>query len=138
MTLIRIYTIQITNATSDPDPPMKIPAHPTLIQQALAARQKQLHAQGPVVAASLVTVQRACGKPTCRCARGHKHPGHYLTWKEHGQTRSAYVPQALLPQVHQWQNEYHRLKRLLGEISQLSLAWIKTYTTQQRRRAGRS
>ena len=117
---------------------MKIPAHPTLIQRALDARLKQLQAQGPVLAASLVTVHRTCGKPACRCARGHKHPGQYLTWKEQGKTRSAYVPQALFPQVQSWQNEYHRLKRLIGESSQLSLALVKTHTTQQRRQAGRS
>jgi len=117
---------------------MKIPSHPTLIQRALDARQTQLQAQSPVLAASLVAVRRTCGKPSCRCARGHKHPGHDLTWKEQGKTRSAYVPQALLPQVQQWQNEYRRLKRLLGEISQLSLALVKTHPTRQRRRAGRS
>jgi hypothetical protein len=117
---------------------MKTPAHPTLIQRSLLARQNQLQAQGPVLAASLVTVRRTCGKPACRCAQGHKHVGHYLTWKEQGKTRSAYVPQALLPQVQQWQNEYRRLKRLIGEISQLSVALVKTHATQQRRRAGRS
>ena len=117
---------------------MNIPAHPTLIQRARDARQAQLHAQGPVLAASLVLLHRTCGKPTCRCAQGHKHPGHYLTWKEQGKTRSAYVPQALLPQVQQWQNEYRRLKGLIAEISQLSLALVRTHTTQQRRRAGRS
>jgi len=117
---------------------MNKPTHPTLIQRSLNARQKQLQAQGPVLAASLVTVQRTCGKPSCHCAQGHKHVGHYLTWKEQGKTRSAYVPQALLPQVQQWQNEYRRLKRLLAEVSQLSVALVKTHTTHQRRRAGRS
>jgi len=48
------------------------------------------------------------------------------------------VPQALLPQVQQWQHEYRRLKRLLAEVSQLSVALVKTHTTHQRRRAGRS
>ncbi len=117
---------------------MNTPSHPTLIQRALGARQKQLQAQGPVLAASLVTVQRTCGKPSCRCAKGHKHVGHYLTWKEHGKTRSAYVPQALLAQVQQWQHEDRRLKRLLAEVSQLSVALVKTHTTHQRRRAARS
>lgn len=117
---------------------MNIPTHPTLIQRALGARQKQLQARGPVLAATLVAVRRPCGKPSCHCAQGPKHLGHYLTWKEHGKTRSAYVPQALLPQVQQWQSEYRRLKRLIGEISQLSVALVKTHTTQRRRRAGRS
>jgi hypothetical protein len=116
---------------------MNTPSRPTLIQRALGAREKQLQAQGPVLAASLVTVRRTCGKPSCHCAQGHKHVGHYLTWKEHGKTRSAYVPQALLPQVQQWQLEYRRLKRLLAEVSQLSVALVKTHTPHQRRRAGR-
>lgn len=42
---------------------MKIPAHPTLIQRALDARLKQLQAQGPVLAASLVTLHRTCASP---------------------------------------------------------------------------
>lgn len=84
---------------------MNPPTHPTLIQRAPGARQKQLQAQGPVLAASLVTVHRTCGQPSCHCAQGHKPVGHSLTWKEHGKTRSAYVPRALLPQVQQGQLE---------------------------------
>jgi len=57
---------------------MKTPKHPTLIRRFLQARQKQLQAKSPVLAASLVTIRRACGNPNCRCARGHKHPGHPL------------------------------------------------------------
>jgi hypothetical protein len=36
---------------------MKIPKHPTLIRRSLQARQKQLQAQCPVLAASLVTTR---------------------------------------------------------------------------------
>jgi len=117
---------------------MKIPHHPTLIRRALQARQKALQAQCPVLAASLVTLRRTCGNPRCRCARGHKHPGHYLTWKVKAKTHTAYVPVELLPQVKQWTQEHRRLKQLVQQVTQLALALIRTHVTAQRRRRGRS
>jgi hypothetical protein len=117
---------------------MKIPKHPTLIRRSLLARQKQLLAQCPVLAASLVTIHRTCGNPHCRCARGHKHPGHYLTWKVKAKTHTAYVPVELLPQVKQWTQEHRRLKQLIGQLTQLSLALIRSHVTARRRQRGRS
>jgi hypothetical protein len=117
---------------------MKIPKHPTLIRRFLQARQKQLQAQCPVLAASLVTIRRLCGNPNCRCAKGHKHPGHYLTWKVKAKTHTAYVPVDLLPQVKLWTQEHRRLKLLVAQITQLSLALIQSHVTARRRRQGRS
>jgi hypothetical protein len=117
---------------------LQIPKHPTLIRRSLQARQKQLQAKCPVLAASLVTLRRTCGNPNCRCARGHKHPGHYLTWKVKTKTRTAYVPVELLPQVKLWIQEHRRLKQLVRELTQLSLALIQTHVTARRRRRGRS
>jgi len=121
-----------------PSNPMKIPKHPTLIRRFLKARQKELHAKSPVLAASLVSIRRACGNPNCRCARGQKHPGHYLTWKVKGKTHTAYVPVDLLPQVKQWTQEHRRLKQLSRQMTQLSLALIQTHVTAKRRQRGRS
>jgi hypothetical protein len=118
--------------------PLKIPAHPTLIRRSLLARQKQLQAHGPVLAASLVTLRRACGNPRCRCARGHKHPSHYLTWKVKAKTHTAYVPVDLVAEVKLWTQEYRRLKQLIHELTQLSLALIQTHVTARRRKSGRS
>lgn len=95
--MISVYTIQSIGPVNCPDKHMKIPKHPTLIRRFLQARQKQLQARSPVLAASLVTIRRACGNPNCRCARGQKHPGHYLTWKVKAKTHTAYVPVDLLP-----------------------------------------
>ena len=117
---------------------MKIPRHPTLIRRFLQARQKQLQAKSPVLAASLVTIRRTCGNPNCRCARGQKHLGHYLTWKVKAKTHTAYVPVDLLPQVKLWTQERRRLKQLVHQITLLSLALIQTHVTAQRRQRGRS
>ena len=116
---------------------MKTPKHPTLIRRFLLARQKQLQAKSPVLAASLVSIRRTCGNPNCRCARGHKHPGHYLTWKVKAKTHTAYVPVDLVPQVKQWTQEHRRIKDLVAQITQLSLALIQSHVTAQRRKRGR-
>ena len=136
--LISRYTIQLHGLNNRPSKRMKIPKHPTLIRRFLQARQKQLQAKSPVLAASLVTIRRACGNPNCRCARGKKHLGHYLTWKLKAKTHTAYVPVDLVPQAKQWTQEHRRLKQLVHELTQLSLALIQTHVTAQRRKRGRS
>jgi hypothetical protein len=117
---------------------MKIPLHPTLIRRSLQARQKQLQARRPVLAASLVTIYRTCGNPNCRCQTGKKHPGYYLTWKEKAKTRTVYVPVDLVPEVKQWTQEHRRLKQLVGDLTQLSLALIRTHVRARQRKRGRS
>lgn len=116
----------------------KIPKHPTLIQRHLLARLKEFQPQGPVLAASLVLVNRRCGRPSCHCKKAKGHPTHYLTCKEKGKTRCVYVPQDLLPEVRLWIQEHRRLKKLAQHISQLALARVQTHVTDQRRKAGRS
>lgn len=76
---------------------MKIPAHPTLIQRALDARLKQLQAQGPLLAASLVTVHRTCGKPTCRCARGTNTPAITSPGKKRAKLAAPMCPRPCSP-----------------------------------------
>jgi hypothetical protein len=117
---------------------VNIPKHPTLIRRSLQARQKELQAKTPVLAASLVTLRRACGNPNCRCARGQKHLGHYLTWKVKAKTHTAYVPVDLLPQVKLWTQEHRRLKQLVHQITQLALALIQTHVRAKRRQSASS
>jgi len=117
---------------------MNIPKHPTLIRRSLTARQKQFQARSPLLAASLVTLRRRCGNPHCHCYQGTPHPGHYLTWKYQAKTQTVYVPVDLVDQVKQWTQEHRRLKQLAQEMTQLTLALIKTHVTARRRRQGRS
>ena len=117
---------------------MRVPEHPTLIRRQLDSRLKRLHLTQPVLAASLVEFRRACGVPSCRCMQGGpKHPSQHVTFKERGQSRSVYVPRDLVPDVRAWIEEHRRLKRLLREINQLTLALIRTHVRQRRRKKGR-
>ena len=47
-----------------------------------------------------VCVQRVrCGKPGCRCSRGHAHPAFYRFWREGGRQRKRYVKRSDLDAV---------------------------------------
>jgi len=117
---------------------MRLPKHPTLIRRQLDSRLKQCCPAGPLLAASLATVRRRCGDPSCHCAKGGiLHVTHQLTLKEQGKTRTVYVPKDLLQEVRSWLDEYKRHKRRLQEITQLTLALIQSHVPHRRRKRGR-
>ena len=117
---------------------MRIPDHPTLIRRLLDSRLKQMVPTGPVLAASLALVHKRCGQPSCRCHHdGPRHTAHHLTLKAAGKTRTVYVPQDLLQEVQQWVGEYQRLKGLMAEVSQLTLALVHNHVRDRQRRRGR-
>ena len=117
---------------------MRIPSHPAYLLRMLQSRLKKLVTPSPILAATFGTYTHRCGRPACRCHHGGPlHTGQHLTFKEHGKTRSVYVPKDLLPEVRAWIAEHKRLKRLLHEIHLLSLALIRTHARHRRRKAGR-
>ena len=117
---------------------MRVPSHPTRIRRMLASRLKLLAPAGPVLAASLNRVSKRCGQPSCRCHHGGPlHQAHHLTFREAGKLRNVYVPQDLLEEVQTWVQEHQRLKTLIQEVSQLTLALIQGHVAHRRRRRGR-
>ena len=119
---------------------MRVPHHPTLIRRMLDSRLKKLAPRSVVLAASLNAYTHRCGRPACRCHHGGPlHTGQHLTFKGAGnRTHSVYVPKDLLPEVRAWIAEHKRIKLLLKEIQQLSVALVRTHARHRRRKAGRS
>lgn len=117
---------------------MRVPDHPTLLNRMIQSRLKQLATTTPVLAATLASYSHRCGRPSCRCRQGGPlHTGQHLTFKDRGRTRSVYVPKDLIPQVQAWIAEHKRLKQLLKELQQLTVALVRTHATHRRRRKGR-
>ena len=117
---------------------MRLPNHPTYLLRMLHNRLKQLASSSPILAASFGTYTHRCGRLSCRCHHGGPlHTGQHLTFKEDGKTRSVYVPKALLPEVHSWLAEHKRLKRLLHEIHQLTVALLRAKARSLKLKAGR-
>lgn len=118
---------------------MRVPNHPTLIRRMLNHRLKRLGLRSPVLAASLSSYAHRCGRRTCRCHHGGPlHSAQHVTYSGPGnKTQTVYVPKELLPEVQAWIADHKKLKQLLKEIQQLSLALIRTHTRHRRQRMGR-
>jgi hypothetical protein len=117
---------------------MRLPGHPTLILRMLQHRLKKLATSSPILAASFGTYTHRCGRSSCRCHHGGPlHTGQHLTFKEAGKTRSVYVPKELLPEVRLWLAEHQRLKTLLREIHQLTVAMLRARARLLKLKAGR-
>lgn len=104
----------------------------TQLQRRQRAKLKQLASSGPFLAASLCVVNRRCGQPNCRCAKGQPHQAHVLTYKVKGKTKTIHVPKDRLQEVRRWTEEYKRVKKLMQEISELSLERLRHETLVKR------
>src|SRR5262249_60482559 len=104
---------------------MRVPSHPTQIRQMLQSRLKLLAPSGPVLAASLIRLNKRCGQPSCRCHHdGHLHPAYHLTYRQGGQTRTAYAPKDLAEEARTWIADHPRLNDLTQEVSKLAAALL--------------
>lgn len=99
------------------------------------ARLKELRAVKPFIDGSLVEIAHACGNPRCKCARGDKHIGYYLTSKSKGKTQTRYVPVGLYEEVQRWTAEYRYLKGIIKEINRIQRVIMKRYVKERGRMA---
>ena len=82
------------------------------------SRLAQLIRSRGVLRGSLVEMNRTCGNPRCRCAKGYKHVSLYLSYYHNGKQRLIYVPKTWEPRVQSWVATYQQVRTLLDEIVQ--------------------
>lgn len=83
----------------------------------------ELGAVGDLRPGSLVGRYRKCGKPNCHCAReegGGHGPSWSLTRGVGGRTVTRIIPSDAVPRTRQQIAEYQRLRRLTGELVEVS------------------
>ena len=68
---------------------------------------------------TVIERQRVCGKPNCKCTRGHKHRSLYLVVTEGGKPRQLYVPGDWEQTVRQWVQDYQKARELMEEVSRI-------------------
>jgi hypothetical protein len=99
------------------------------------ARLKDLRKTHPFIDGSLVDIPHTCGNPRCKCAKGSKHRGYYLTSKDKGRTRTQYVPVGMYEAVKSWTIEYRVLKHLIKEINIIQRMILRRYVKEKGRKA---
>jgi hypothetical protein len=77
----------------------------------MAPTLRRLQRSDPMVQGSFYLLQRKCGKPNCRCARGQLHATYVLTRSEAGRDRLYVVPKAQRAEVRKHAAEYRRYQR---------------------------
>jgi hypothetical protein len=96
----------------------------------LRDRRRRIARQIPdlevLIAGSLQTQRRRCGKEGCRCARGELHgPYLYLSLRAGGRTRMLYVPAELADKVGQAVTASAEAQTALAEISAINLELLR-------------
>jgi len=97
---------------------LPINRHTTRRTAALA----QLGQTGPFLEGHLSAFKR----PGCA------QPGWHLTFKQHGKTRTVYVPMDLVAEVKLWTRNYQRLKKLIRQVTRHSLGLIRGHVANRR------
>jgi hypothetical protein len=75
------------------------------------ALERQLLARPALLKGSLLEVQRTCGKPGCKCARGQKHICYQLSASVDGKTRTWNVPRRYLAKVQRLTENYRGFRQ---------------------------
>jgi hypothetical protein len=92
---------------------------------------KLIH-QDMLLAGSLVTMARTCGKANCKCQRGHKHVSLYLSIRVGQQRKLIYVPSSLEPVVRAAVQTYQQAQKLTARVSQACLRRFLAAKAQQK------
>jgi len=98
-------------------------------ERELRSAVNRLLSQHGVVHGTLVRRQRTCGKPNCRCTRGHLHESLYLVVTEGSQSRQMYVPAEWEALVREWIDNYNKTRELMDDLS--AVHWEKIKTRQR-------
>jgi hypothetical protein len=86
----------------------------------------------PFIKGSLVVNRRRCGNPKCRCAEGRKHESLAITYKQKGRSVLLHVPNDLEPEATRMIGNYHRIKTLLGQLSDQEVASFRQNVSRLR------
>ena len=86
---------------------------------------RQLRRLGNLMRGTIVERGVRCGRATCECVRGEKHPKVYLSVNVRGRTQGAYLGQGRVAAVAPLLAEYQRAWRLINELTEVNLALLR-------------
>lgn len=75
--------------------------------------------RAPMLKAYLVDTPLTCGSPSCRCARGEKHPAWVAKIPEGGATRSRSIPEHVFRRLKPLAEEYRQFRQKLARVRRL-------------------
>jgi hypothetical protein len=88
-------------------------------RQQLAALLEDFLGREPLLAGSVYTLRRRCGKPNCRCAQGALHVSTVLSYRGQGRPQNLVMLPEQLPAVRKLTDEYRRFRRTRTKLLRL-------------------
>ena len=88
-------------------------------ERALRSKLAKVVHEEPLMRGTLSLRRLTCGKPSCRCHRGQKHPALYLSYSRQGQVQQVFIPKDIEEQVREWVRNYRSVRELLEQLSEL-------------------
>lgn len=89
------------------------------LRDELPALLDSLLDRAPMLKAYLVDTPLTCGVPSCRCARGEKHPAWVAKIPEGGTTRSRSIPEHVFSRLKPLAEEYRQFRKKLARVRRL-------------------
>lgn len=86
-------------------------------ERRVRSRASQILASSGILHGTLSVRHQVCGKPNCRCTRGHKHRTLVLVVRDQGSTQQIQIPARLEDTVRRWLEQDREIRELLLEIS---------------------
>ena len=79
----------------------------------------------PVIKGSVYELKRKCGKPGCKCSRGHLHQSMVLSASEKGRTQLRVIAQGFLVEVQIKVRRYQRLRRARARLVEVQRSMLQ-------------
>jgi hypothetical protein len=73
-----------------------------------------------MIRGSLYKMYRRCGNPNCKCARGDKHEGNYISMSKDGKTHLTYVKNKHIDGVKKKTSNYKKYQRRMARIRKIN------------------
>lgn len=90
----------------------------TRMQDAGFGKKYKLPVIDDVICGTAVIMERFCGKPGCRCLKGHKHRSVYISRYHKGAGRMVYIPKENEKHVLRLVKNYRVLKAAMRKASE--------------------
>ena len=86
---------------------------------------KELPRSENIVKGSLVELLISCGKANCRCRKGEKHTGLYLSQSRQGKTKMTYIPKRHEQTVQEGVRRHRELLKVVERLSECNMKILK-------------
>ena len=85
-------------------------------QQALGGLLQDCFEREPLLAGTLYTHRRKCGKPNCRCAGGELHESTVLSYRGQGRPQNISPPPEQVDALRQMTDDYRRVRQARAKL----------------------